>query len=82
MVIARTYLAIFLFYRIVKEGKDGRFDKIRNNPKRFAIAWFLQGVWIFLVALPTLITNVSKRQIALDGVAYGNGFVVIRVEYK
>ncbi|NNC78163.1 MAG: DUF1295 domain-containing protein [Woeseiaceae bacterium] len=43
-------LASFLFLRILKSGKDGRFDTIKNRPARFFLAWTLQGLWVLLTA--------------------------------
>lgn len=45
-------LGLFLVYRISKDGKDKRFDKIKTNPRRFFVAWTLQAVWVLLTALP------------------------------
>ena len=52
-------LGSFLAYRITKDKKDSRFDKIKQNPMRFGVAWFLQGVWCFLTAYPVYFINVS-----------------------
>jgi len=41
-------LGSFLFARVRKDGKDGRFDKIKVNPLRFLTAWTTQGLWVFL----------------------------------
>lgn len=43
-------LATFLYRRISKSGKDGRFDAIKNRPLRFLLAWTLQGLWVLLTA--------------------------------
>ncbi|XP_054720446.1 uncharacterized protein LOC129230080 [Uloborus diversus] len=47
-------LGTFLFIRVIKSGKDRRFDKVRENPKRFFVYWTLQGMWIFITLLPTM----------------------------
>ena len=70
LVAARLYLASFLFYRVLQEGKDGRFDKIRGNTVRFSVSWLLQGIWVFVVALPVLLINVSKRTVPMNALAY------------
>lgn len=36
-------LGLFLFTRILADGRDRRFNKIKEDPKRFFVAWFLQG---------------------------------------
>ncbi|XP_042208948.1 probable O-methyltransferase ustE [Homarus americanus] len=55
-------LGLFLFTRIVKAGKDRRFDKTRANPVRFFYAWTLQGVWVLVTILPSLLAVLSPRQ--------------------
>lgn len=53
-------LGFFLFSRILQDGKDSRFDKVRKNPKIFFIYWTLQGLWVLLTILPVLIVNYKK----------------------
>lgn len=36
-------LGTFLFYRMLKVGKDDRFDRMRNSPGRLFITWMIQG---------------------------------------
>mmetsp|Transcript_10321 Transcript_10321/g.25952 ORF Transcript_10321/g.25952 Transcript_10321/m.25952 type:complete len:296 (-) Transcript_10321:104-991(-) len=45
-------LGTFLFTRILDEGQDKRFIKIKQSAVRFLTAWMLQGLWVFLTALP------------------------------
>lgn len=52
-------LGTFLFSRIHKAGKDSRFDKIKHRLPRFFNFWTIQGLWVFLTALPVWVTNVS-----------------------
>lgn len=54
-------LGLFLFTRILKEGQDRRFNKVRDRPGTFFVYWTIQGVWVFLTILPTLIVN-TKRE--------------------
>lgn len=54
-----TRLGSFLAYRISKDKKDSRFDKIKTSPARFAAAWFLQGLWVFITAYPVYIVNLT-----------------------
>merc|ERR1712002_599492 len=49
-------LGIFLFVRILLSGRDRRFDKTRANPSRFLYAWTLQGMWVVLTLLPSLLS--------------------------
>ena len=47
-------LATFLFRRISRDGKDSRFDNIKNRPLRFFMAWTIQGLWVLLTAAAAL----------------------------
>jgi len=52
-------LGTFLFFRVMKDGGDKRFDKARNDPKVLLVYWTLQGVWVFVTLLPTIMMNNS-----------------------
>lgn len=58
-------LGLYLFTRIMKDGKDRRFDKMRTNPTRFFYAWTIQGVWVLVTILPSLLAVLSPRQQSL-----------------
>lgn len=36
-------LGIFLFLRVLKDGHDRRFNRVRDNPRRFFMYWTIQG---------------------------------------
>ena len=44
-------LGLFLAHRVHKAGRDRRFDEIKHSASRFAVAWSLQGLWVFLTPL-------------------------------
>ena len=48
-------LGTYLFRRVHREGKDGRFDLLKNSPTAFLITWTVQGLWTFVVPLPVLV---------------------------
>lgn len=50
-------LGSFLYQRIKKSGSDSRFDEIKKSPTKFAGAWFAQGIWVSLTALPVFAIN-------------------------
>lgn len=58
-------LGVFLFKRIHKAGKDGRFDTIKTSFLRFLLAWTLQGLWVTftLAAALAAITTPLKREL-------------------
>jgi len=45
----------FLFLRVKRSGKDGRFDDLKPYWGRFLMAWTLQGLWVFVTLLAALI---------------------------
>ncbi len=45
-------LAAYLFSRILKIGKDSRFDGIREDFWKFAGFWTLQAVSVVIIMLP------------------------------
>ena len=47
MVMAWAFrLGSYLFTRILKDGKDKRFDNVRDNPLRFFSFWTIQGTYL------------------------------------
>ena len=58
-------LGTFLFKRIRADGKDGRFDAVKQSAVRFFIAWTLQGIWICFAAGAALAAITSERSVPL-----------------
>ena len=56
-------LGTFLFMRVLKEGQGRRFDKARDSPGTFLVFWSIQGVWVWLTLLPSLVLNTTKRNL-------------------
>lgn len=50
-------LGTYLLERVLIHGKDERFDKVKHQPAKFALFWFIQGLWVYLVGSPTYIVN-------------------------
>lgn len=63
-------LGSFLFGRIRKDGKDGRFDEIKTDALRFFMAWTLQGLWVLLTAAAALaiITGTTREPLGVVGI--------------
>ena len=55
-------LGPFLFLRIHKAGKDGRFDALKPSILRFLGAWTLQGLWVVFTLAATLAALSSDKQ--------------------
>jgi steroid 5-alpha reductase family enzyme len=75
-------LGSFLFRRVRRDGRDGRFDQIKINPIRFFMTWTLQGLWVLLTAACALaiITGSGRRSIGwvaiLGMVVWVAGFTI------
>ncbi len=67
VVIWAARLGSFLFRRIHKAGKDGRFDEIKPSFMRFLNAWTLQGLWVTftLAAALVAITTTNRKELGL-----------------
>jgi steroid 5-alpha reductase family enzyme len=63
-------LAIYLFIRILKTGKDKRFDDIRNDFRKFAGFWILQAVSISIILLPSIYIFSFEYDTSLSGISY------------
>lgn len=75
-------LGSFLFRRVRRDGRDGRFDEIKVDPLRFFMTWTLQGLWVLLTVAAALaiITSLERKEIgwvAIVGIAiWTAGFVI------
>lgn len=64
VVIWAGRLGTFLFTRILRDGKDGRFDEIKPNPLRFFNVWNIQGLWVTVTASTALAVLSSAEAIS------------------
>ncbi len=48
-------LGAFLLRRVVRKGKDGRFDEMRGNFRKFATFWIGQGLAVWFILIPVLL---------------------------
>ena len=69
-------LGSFLFTRIRKDTKDGRFDELKPYFVAFFGTWNIQGTWCFLTALAVFAANARSAATQpplgwLDGVGIG-----------
>ena len=58
-------LGLFLFRRVRRDGRDGRFDEIKVDPLRFFMTWTLQGLWVLLTiaAALAIMTSAERRSL-------------------
>ncbi len=65
VVVWAVRLGSFLFRRVRRDGRDGRFDQIKVDPLRFFMTWTLQGLWVLLTLACALaiITGLEREPI-------------------
>ena len=69
IIIWALRLGSFLFLRILADGSDSRFDKIKPRPISFLATWSLQGLWVSMTAgcaLAAITTDTVKPLTLLD----------------
>ncbi len=74
VVVWALRLGSFLFRRVRRAGRDGRFDRIKTDTLRFFMTWTLQGLWVLLtmacaLAIMTGIERESIGWVAIVGMA-------------
>lgn len=83
-------LGTFLFARINRDGKDGRFDNLKPSLPRYLMTWTLQGLWVYLTLACALaaMTAASSKPLgafALIGTAaflFGFGLEIVADQQK
>ncbi len=50
-------MGTYLFRRVLQEGKDSRFDKIKESPPLFFAVWAAQATWVSLCLMPVIAIN-------------------------
>jgi steroid 5-alpha reductase family enzyme len=56
VIIWAGRLGFFLFNRVKKAGKDGRFDDLKPSFVRFLNVWTIQGLWVTFTVVAAWIT--------------------------
>ncbi len=67
VIVWAARLGTFLFRRVMKAGKDGRFDDIKPSFVRFLNVWTIQGMWLTLTAGAALAAITSAKRVGVDG---------------
>ena len=82
IIVWAVRLGSFLFMRVHKDKKDGRFDSIKTSFSQFFMTWTLQGMWVFICSSAALVaianpTGVPINIVFIIGLAlFILGFVV------
>ncbi|MDA9344551.1 DUF1295 domain-containing protein [Gammaproteobacteria bacterium] len=59
-------LGSFLFMRIHKDKKDGRFDSIKTSFSQFFMTWTLQGMWVFICSSAALVAIANPTGVPIN----------------
>jgi len=82
IIIWGMRLAAYLLIRIIKTGKDKRFDGIRENFLKFARFWFFQAIAVWVIMFPATFALSSRHispniiTVALGSIVWLTGFVI------
>jgi steroid 5-alpha reductase family enzyme len=57
LMVWAARLSGFLLFRIIKTGKDNRFDDMRDKFFPFLGFWVFQMIWVWTVSLPVTVLN-------------------------
>ena len=76
VVVWSLRLSSFLYFRIHRTGKDGRFDRLKTSPIRFLVPWTLQGLWVFLTMVVVIVINNQENASPALGIWDCIGFLL------
>ena len=68
IIIWAVRLGSFLFMRIHKDKKDGRFDSIKTSFSQFFMTWTLQGMWVFVCSSAALVAIANPTGVVVNSV--------------
>ena len=66
IIIWAARLGSFLFMRVRKDKKDGRFDSIKTSFSQFFMTWTLQGMWVFICSSAALVAIANPTGVEID----------------
>lgn len=66
VLIWAARLGTFLFRRVRRSGKDGRFDDLKPSFVRFMNVWVIQGLWVTITAGAAWAAITSTARVPMD----------------
>ncbi|MDA9131088.1 DUF1295 domain-containing protein [Gammaproteobacteria bacterium] len=66
IIVWAARLGSFLFMRVHKDKKDGRFDSIKTSFSQFFMTWTLQGMWVFICSSAALIAIANPAGVPIN----------------
>jgi steroid 5-alpha reductase family enzyme len=64
-------LAGFLLFRVIRTGKDDRFDDKRDRFFRFLAFWIFQMIWVWTVSMPVVLLNSPAVRASMPHIPFG-----------
>ena len=66
-------LGAYLLRRVIRTGRDERFDSMRGRVARFAAFWLFQGITVWVVMIPTTVVLSASALPGLEWSAFVGG---------
>lgn len=66
IIVWAVRLGSFLFTRILRDGADSRFARIKPSATQFLFTWTLQGLWVFLTSACALAAITGGEVVTLS----------------
>ena len=66
IILWAVRLGSFLFMRVHKDKKDGRFDSIKTSFSQFFMTWTLQGMWVFICSSAALVAIANPTGVPIN----------------
>ena len=66
IIVWAVRLGSFLFMRVHKDKKDGRFDTIKTSFSQFFMTWTLQGMWVFICSSAALVAIANPKGVPIN----------------
>ena len=66
IIVWAVRLGSFLFIRVHKDKKDGRFDSIKTSFSQFFMTWTLQGMWVFICSSAALVAIANPTGVPIN----------------
>ena len=68
IIIWAVRLGSFLFKRVHRDKKDGRFDSIKTSFSQVFMTWTLQGMWVFICSSAALVAIANPTGVVVNSV--------------
>lgn len=70
IIIWGIRISSYLLIRIIKTGRDRRFDEVRDKFLQFAKFWLLQGISVWIIMIPSVYLLTRSETTSMGAIAY------------